>query len=326
MLHEAGRVAEGLGVPVLNGLRGEVDSGGPLVVLLDDLHGAGAEDARALNALRGQVADTPTVWCVTRRRGSANGPVDNALLSMTIHHERVALSRLGEPEAHALAADLLGAEPDAALARVLAEAGGHPEALKALVEGVREEGCLTFGPTARLTSYATPERVRVLVQRLLHECSAFCRRMLRVAAVLDRRIAFDELARLLGTTPANLLPAFDEAVIAGLVRGDTGDLAFANELFWRTTCESMPPTVRTALRRQAAALRAQHFRAQGPAEAGRGGLGSDQPAEGRAGRAPGWAGVDKSMALPDGPALPWCPSGRAHRWPCPGLLTVSAVE
>ncbi|KJK46800.1 hypothetical protein UK12_34090, partial [Saccharothrix sp. ST-888] len=113
-----------------------MDPGGPLVVLPDDLHGAGAEDARAPNALRGQVADTPTVWCVTRRRGSANGPGDHALLSMTLHDERLALIRLREPEAVAPAREPLGPEPAAALARVLAQVGGHLDAVKARVARV----------------------------------------------------------------------------------------------------------------------------------------------------------------------------------------------
>ncbi|WP_256098087.1 helix-turn-helix transcriptional regulator [Streptomyces sp. MnatMP-M17] len=278
MLHEAGHIAKSLGATVVNGLpRGDEPRDRPLAVLLDDIHCTGQEEASTLVALRDRHLDTPLVWFVARRARWPNGPVDSILNALTSHHEQVALAPLPESAARELAADLLGVEPDAAFERALSDAGGQPQTLRALVEGLHEEGWVEIGATARLIAPIVPERVSGLVQRLLHDCSDFCRRMLSVAAVLDRRIVFEELATVLETTPSGLLSAFDEAASTGLVRSDGGHLTFAGELFRRVMYESMPVTVRTALRRQAEEQRARHARILIPARSSADGMRNGVP-------------------------------------------------
>ncbi|MGI5469300.1 LuxR C-terminal-related transcriptional regulator [Streptomyces sp. CA-132043] len=121
------------------------------------------------------------------------------------------------------------------------------------------------GPTTDLVDGPVPARVSALVRSLTRGCSETCRRMVSVAAVLGRRIVFEELAHVLGVAPSDLLTATEEATAAGLMSAEGRDLAFASELLWRVVYESVPPTVRSALRQQAAPHGSRHVDPAGPA-------------------------------------------------------------
>ncbi|MGI5469299.1 ATP-binding protein [Streptomyces sp. CA-132043] len=112
VLREAGRVAEASGYAVVNGLPPvPLPAGRPLAVLLDDLHCAGAEEARALSRLRGELIDSTVVWFTARRTGWANRPADEVLTGMAGYQERWILGPLPGPALDDLVHDFLGGGP-----------------------------------------------------------------------------------------------------------------------------------------------------------------------------------------------------------------------
>ncbi|WP_399088248.1 LuxR C-terminal-related transcriptional regulator [Streptomyces sp. BBFR2] len=253
MLREAGRVAREAGYAVVNGLpEGCLPTDRPLAVLLDDLHCAGEEEARSLYRLRGGLIDAPVVWITARRAGRDHRPAEEILLGMAGYQERWMLPPLPAAALDVLAADFFGRRPGPALRRELAGAGGHPRLTRALMEGLVEERRIRGGAAVELVDGPVPARVSALVRSLTRGWSQECRRMVPVAAVLGPRIVFAELAHVLGLTPSELLPATEEAIAAGVLSADSRDLAFTGELLWRVLHDSVPPTVRAALRQQAA--------------------------------------------------------------------------
>lgn len=260
LLTEAGILAEASGARVIRGLHEEHEEfDRPLVVLLDDIHCSDASDVRRLAELRMKSASVPTVWCTGRRWGRPNSPLDVALGSMAGPHRLFRLGALDDRAAQEMAYDLLGTEPDAALARVVASVSGHPQALRVLVEGLLDEGKVDVGAVASLTHSALPEEFGGLVRRYLQDCSPSCAHMLFVASFLGTHLVFGELAEVLGMEPSRLLPDLQEAVFSGLLSEDGEDVRFANELFRRVILNSVPATARAAVREQVDQYRARQF-------------------------------------------------------------------
>ncbi|MCG8965268.1 helix-turn-helix transcriptional regulator [Streptomyces sp. CL12-4] len=257
LLAEAGAMAEAAGATVIRSLHGTPEVfDRPLVVLLDDIHCSDTADVRALAQVQLKAAGVPVVWCTTRRWGRPNSPLDVALGSLPDPHRLFRLRPLDDRAAQEMAHDLLGAEPEAAIARMVSCVSGHPQALRVLLEGLLEEGRVEVGPFARLTSTGLPEKFRGLVRRYLQDCSPSCEHLLLIASVLGTHLAFGELAEVLGTKPSRLLPDLREAVVSGLLSQDGDDVRFANGLFRNVILSAVPATAQAAVREQA-----QHHRA-----------------------------------------------------------------
>ncbi|QMV23545.1 winged helix-turn-helix transcriptional regulator [Streptomyces sp. SCUT-3] len=260
LLAEAGAVAEASGAEVVRGLHGShgvFDR--PLVVLLDDTHRSDTADARALAALRPSTANVPVVWCTGRRCGSPSSPLESALESAAVSRRSFRLGALDDRAAQEMVGDLLGARPDAALARAAASLSGHPRALRAFVEGLLEEGRVEVGAAACLTRPGIPERLGDLVRRYVQDCSRPCATMLLVASTLGMHLIFGELAEILGAKPSCLLPDLQEAVFSGLLSQDGDDVRFANEPFRDIIRGMVPAAARAAIREQADHYRARQF-------------------------------------------------------------------
>lgn len=81
--------------------------------------------------------------------------------------------------------------------------------------------------------------------------SGKARHLLRVAAVLGPRFEPADVAEMLASSTAVLLPALDEVIGAGVVTARDDGLEFRHELLWRLVADSVPPPVRRALHREA---------------------------------------------------------------------------
>jgi DNA-binding CsgD family transcriptional regulator len=225
---------------------------GPVLVNLDDLHWADPVTLSAVQTLSWQLGRCPVAWLLTRRV-TGHGDAAGRLFDLMEHDgaERCPLGPLGDDALTEIAIDMLGAMPDPDLVALAAGAGGNPYLLIELLTGLRDEGAVRIsGGRARLSSARLPERVRVGVDRRLDGLSPRARHLLTVSAVLGRSFSPEDVAEILGVTPAAVIPGLDEALAAGVLAATPDTIRFQHELIWRVIVASVPAPVRQALHRQ----------------------------------------------------------------------------
>lgn len=232
---------------------------GPLLVTLDDLQWADPATLMVLRTLPSWLADRPVAWLLARRGTSARG--DAGLLFDLLEEEgagRVVLRPLDGDAVAELAADALTGTPEGELAELVAQAGGDPLLLLALLTGLREEGSVVVeAGAARLAGTAVagvtlPWRVHTAVRRRLDELGTGTRHVLEAAAALGRSFSPAYAAETLGEPPAALLPSLEEALSAGVLDATSDGLIFRHELLWRSIVEQVPVPARTAPRERVA--------------------------------------------------------------------------
>ncbi|MDN3354664.1 LuxR C-terminal-related transcriptional regulator [Actinomadura sp. DC4] len=225
---------------------------GPVLVSLDDLHCADPATLAALQALCGHLDCHPVAWLLSRRtteRGDTAARLFEGLERDGA--ERCPLGPLGDDALAETAIDILGAKPDPGLVALAAGAGGNPFLLTELLAGLRDEGAVRIsGGRARLSSARLPERARTGVGRRLDGLSPRTRHLLTVSAVLGRSFSPEDVAEILGTTPAALVPGLDEALASGILQSASDALRFRHDLVRRVIVEGVPAPVRQALHRQ----------------------------------------------------------------------------
>ncbi|MVO88704.1 winged helix-turn-helix transcriptional regulator [Streptomyces sp. p1417] len=229
----------------------------PRLIVLDDADFLGEEASDTLLARRhAQYGSRAVVWLVARRCGTGARSLDALVAGSSGHTERITLDVLRPAAAHQVAADVLGVPPSAPLARVLNGAGGHPKLLVELLWGMREEHTVQVGAhEAHLVEERIPQRLRTLLRDMLQDYPDQCRHLLRVAAVLGRESTVDDLLPILHMPPSALLLVLDRASTTGALAVGSTRISFPNELLWRLIADSVPVTLRQALRRQVAAAR-----------------------------------------------------------------------
>jgi DNA-binding CsgD family transcriptional regulator len=243
----------------------------PLLIAVDGAH----EDPAALVGLLRSVRD-PLVSVVVALRGELVGPEVRAELR---RGEVVSLGPLDDDAVERMVTDLLDATPHPDLVSLTAGAGGNPRLVAELVAGLREEGRLGLADgVARPRGGWLPRRVVAVARDQVDAMSAKATQVVRVAAVLGRSFLLQDVAAMMDETTGALLPAVDEVLASGLV-GCVGErLEFGSELGWRAVVDSMPGSVRHALRHDAEVLRARAAEAAevGAAAAGKWAEGAEE--------------------------------------------------
>ncbi|GAA0411121.1 hypothetical protein Acor_14930 [Acrocarpospora corrugata] len=232
----------------------------PLLVTLDDLQWADTTTLMAVRTLHASLAELPVAWLLARTVTDGHHHVD-ALFDILERHgaPRVRLPPLPAAAVAELAADVLRAPPDPALLALAADADGNPGLLVDLLRGLRDENCLEITPgRARILSAHLPDRLQISVRQRLDLLTPEARQLVETAAVLGRAFRLEETAELLGSSPALLLPALEEAITAGVLAADAETLTFQHEVLWRAVIEGLPPAIRGPLHRQADDMRAAH--------------------------------------------------------------------
>lgn len=225
---------------------------GPVLVSLDDLQYADPATLFALVVLPRQLRGLPLVWSLARctaRRGSRVQQLFDQLASRGA--ERFTLGALNAEGVADVIADVTGALPDPALATLASGAAGNPYLLTELLRGLRDENAIEVsGGTARLKEATLPERIRTAARRWLERLGQGASLMLETAAVLGRAFRLDDVALMLGRTPAVMLPLIEEAEGAGILRAGAEAFVFRHDLIWRAITENVPLPARQALHRQ----------------------------------------------------------------------------
>ena len=226
--------------------------GGQALVVLDDLQCAGRPVLWELRGLTQHAQSRPPLWLLARSTASAYS--DAPWLFSHLERAgatRIRLGPLRETTVAEVLAGVLDAAPDEALRALAAGAGGNPLLLTELLAGLKDEGGIQADAgLARLTSAQLPQRFLAVIQSWVTALGPRARHVLAVGAVLGRSFSLDDVATLLGETPARLLPDVDAALRAGLLVATQETLAFDRELVWRALAESVPRPARQALHRQ----------------------------------------------------------------------------
>jgi DNA-binding CsgD family transcriptional regulator len=283
---------------------------GPLLITLDDLHWADPTTLLAISTLVPELSSYPLVWILSRTTGRKHSGVER--LYDVLERDgatRVTVGALARPAVAQIATDVLGVAPSPELLTLVAGTGGNPFLLVELLATLRDEhGVRTVDGRAVPVSSRLPDRITEIVNRRLHGLSPRAHHLLQVAAILGPCFEADDVAEMLGEPLARLLPALEEAETAGvLVRGHDL-LSFRHDLSWMAMTETIAPTVRRALHRQAGQMMLARGSPVGPAAA--------HLMEGaRPGDAVALAGLDRAVRE----ALPTSPETAAE-------LAVRAVE
>ncbi|SDG47341.1 ATP-, maltotriose-and DNA-dependent transcriptional regulator MalT [Lentzea fradiae] len=247
---EVATARDELDQPFLLARLAEREPDGPALVLLDDLHLAEPGTLAALRSLLPASTHEKVVWLLARRSGEGADRLFAAALARGA--VRIDLRPLPEEVVTDLVADLAGGVPDHDLRALTSTALGNPAELVALVDALREDGLVeVVAGNASLRSGRPPLRTEALLLGRCQSLSGKARHLLQVASVLGRRFEPADVAEMLATSTAILLPALDEVIRAGVVTSLEDKLAFRHDLLWRLVAESVPPPVRRALHREA---------------------------------------------------------------------------
>ena len=166
---------------------------------------------------------------------------------------RLQLTGLAHGPVADLVAALAGARPDDGLLRLADGAAGNPLYVTELI------GFLARGSGLRISNRGTAEVVdgfplaslSAAIADRLGFVSGHVRQVLRAAALLGVDFTVRELAIILGRAVADLVPAIDEALAAGVLTASGKTLGFRHPLIRAALYDEMPMSVRAAWHREA---------------------------------------------------------------------------
>ena len=227
-----------------------------MAICIDDLQWADSGTVAALRALPAEVSGLPIAWLLGVRR-----PLEAESVKLLLAQLRaggaltLTLSPLDESATEQVAADILGAEPDASVLELIGQADGSPFFVVEMLLGlVEEEQVRIEDGRAWLLGSRLPARVRTSMRDRLGRLSAPARDAVIVAASLGRTFTFADLARTLGWTPAALIGPCSELLGADLLAERDQGLGFWHDLTREAVRAAVPVSARRALDRQAAGV------------------------------------------------------------------------
>jgi AAA ATPase domain len=214
--------------------------GGPLLVILDDLHWADESSLALLTYLGNRISQLPMIMIGLYRDVDLDtSPVLfrtlDELIRMGLRPKR--LMDLSLEEVDAMLHGLSGLKPPADLSRVIFEkTHGNPFFVQELYEFLASEGTLfdtrgDFRALPQIGEMAVPESVRLVLGRRLKRLGDDTRRILTSMAVIGRSCSFSVLRALMDQINLdNMLAIIEESQRLGLVHS-TADGAEAYLVF-----------------------------------------------------------------------------------------------
>ncbi|MDX6312234.1 MAG: hypothetical protein QOF44_1698 [Streptomyces sp.] len=248
----------GYGDPLAAGSRlleavGELQSRGPVVLVVDDVHWADAPSLYALAfALRRLRADQLLAVLTVRNADDRRLPEGLRRVLADDTTVRMPLGGLTLPELTELALRIgRGPLPPGAAARLHAHTRGNPLHCRALLEQLPDA---VLGDTA--TPLPAPHSYTLFVLDRLAHCARPTRDLVGAAGVLGTPCPLDAAARLAGLDDDEMLAGLDEAVAHGLLseerHGCATVVAFPHPLVRAAVYHGLGPVRRTELHTRAA--------------------------------------------------------------------------
>ncbi len=227
-----------------------VSTSRPVLMVLDDMQWADPASLLAVGWLARSLFSHPVGWLLALRPLPVKAELD-ALMGRLVEAgaSRLHLGTLGPEASVALARDAGLSGTDEDLAKQVAVADGNPFYILALLKadgGNRPS--ISEGPATR----AWRGGAREAVAQHLRSLSEGVRRLLQVASVLGREFSLAEVASMMAQPVSQLLGAVEEALRAEVLTEVPIGLAFHHDLVRQVVYESLPPSVRSALHREAA--------------------------------------------------------------------------
>lgn len=264
---ELPRGAQGPGLGV-NRLLDAIDSraeGGPLAIVVDDVHWADGSAVSEIESLGRRLSGRAVLLAITARPAPRDPDVDalvGSMLARSATHIR--LEPLSDVAVVAATHDRLDAEPGPGLLRLLSGAGGNPllidEALRTLGAEhlLQRDDSVATTPTIDVTDLVAatdglpPLRIGVLRRSSLVDDEAL--ELLRHAAVLGQRFRIEDLSVLTERSVRHLTPSLLALSRSGIVVEDGDRLAFRHDLVHDALYRDIPQPLRAALHREVAVV------------------------------------------------------------------------
>ena len=230
-------------------------AGGPLVLILDDLHGADQPSLLLLGFLAVHLRDSPILVIGTYRESEArlDPQLAGALGDIIRHGQRLPLRGLRERDVAEVVERVAGRRPPDRVVRAIHEATeGNPFFVDEVVRLLSAEGRLDS--EAQVLSLRIPDGVRETIRHRLAPLPDRARKLLLCAAVIGREFRLDTLQRVCELEDAELDGALSEAVDSGVVierPATIGAYAFAHGLIREALYDDLGPQRRSLLHRAA---------------------------------------------------------------------------
>lgn len=203
---------------------------GPQLLLLDDMHWAGADCWQALDALAALLAETPLLLLLAYRRAELEPQPSWQTVAQWERDGRlqtVSLPPLTEDDV----AQLLPAAQQPQAAAVLAGAGGNPYYVSELLHGLQQGGA-AVRETAVTRAAALPDAAQTA---------------LAAAAVIGGRVPYRLWAEVTALPPLALAQASEQLVQRYLLAVDGRDFRFTHDLVQEAVYAQLPPAQRQTL-------------------------------------------------------------------------------
>jgi hypothetical protein len=233
-------------------LRGAAEQG-PLVLILDDLHGADHPSLLVLGFLAVHLRDAPILVIGTYREAEArlDPQLAGTLGDIIRHGQRMPLRGLRERDVGEVVERVAGRRPPEGVVRAIHHATeGNPFFIDEVVRLLSAEGRLD--DAAKVATVRIPDGVRETIRHRLDPLPDRTRVLLLTAAVIGRKFRLDTLQRVCDLDPEQLDLALGEAVGSGVVverPSSLGTYAFSHGLIRETLYDDLGPQRRGLLHR-----------------------------------------------------------------------------
>ena len=215
---------------------------GPLVLVLEDIHGADEASLALLDRLTGEIGQIPLLLALTTRPSTqaADGPGAAIERRATWRFE---LEPLGAEHVRELAESRLGAGIGPRLSMLLDTAAGSPLYANEILDQLGpDELAVADGDRVELVAdTAVPGRLAAALGWRLDPLDPGSLHVLRLAALLGNGFPAADLALVLAEDPG---PALRSAASAGIVEIEDGRVRFRHELTRNVLTGQLPEAIR----------------------------------------------------------------------------------
>ncbi len=232
-------------------------AGGPLVLVVDDMHWADATTILAWERLIPLTARLPLLLVAAARPDSNRRELSQVRRAAQVRQQRpLDLRPLAPADLERLVAHLAGAPIGEHLRALAARTGGNPLYAREMVAALLRSGAVrTAGGVAEVDATVTvepPESLLAAVRATVDFLSPATSEVLRVAALLGNEFAVADVVAVTGQSVFELYDSLAEALAARVVV-DTGEnLAFRHPFLRTALNEGVPAPLRAGLHRHAA--------------------------------------------------------------------------